>query len=640
MTFKIALISGAAMALTLTGCGQKADTPAPTPPVEKAPASGTDSAPVSTPTMNAYFGDTHIHTANSFDAYIFNVRATPDDAYRFAKGETIKHGAGYDIKLQGPPLDFLAVTDHGEYQGILPAMNNPDHPLSQTATAQAIFGEDAEDPAAAFGQIGISFVISQPIEEIRDQAYMNSIWAETVDAANRHNEPGKFTTFSGYEFTAMRIVSIAQGAAANLHRNVIFKDDAPTQLFSTLDSNNPEDLWAWMDKERAAGRDSLAIPHNSNASNGWMFAKENYAGGPMDAGYITRRRANEPLVEITQIKGTSETHPQFSPNDEWAGHEQYEYFIGSSVEATINEGDYVRKALARGLAIEDEVGGNPYEFGFIGASDTHLGAATLVEEKHWGKFPTDGAGPEGRSSVPPNSAKTWEGAEKSDNRRVLTGAQFSASGLAGVWAESNTRSAIFEAMQRKETFGTTGPRMKVRFFAGAEITADMLANADMLEQAYAKGAPMGGQIDAPSASPGFVAWAIQDPLSAPLQRLQIIKVWTDADGALNEAVYDAACSGGAAVDPSTFRCPDNEASVNVSTCETSPGSGTAELKTFWTDPSYAADQDAAYYVRALENPTCRWSTWDAVRNGTPPNPELPATVQERVWSSPIWIKAN
>ncbi|MCR9079897.1 MAG: DUF3604 domain-containing protein [Hyphomonadaceae bacterium] len=589
-----------------------------------------------TPTKNAYFGDLHVHTRNSFDAYIFATRRTPDDAYRFAKGEVIPHDAGYEIQLDGPPLDFLAVTDHGEYLGVIPFMDDPNHPLSKTMTAQAAFGDDAAASAETFQNIGISFVIGQPIEEIRDQEHMNQIWAQTINAAERHNDPGTFTTFAGYEFTAMTIVSQEAGAAANLHRNVIFRDAAPDQVFSTLDSTNPEDLWAWMDGQREAGIDVLAIPHNSNSSNGEMFALQTYDGAPLTEDYAVTRLRNEPIVEMTQIKGTSETHPSLSPNDEWANFEQYDYFIGSSAKSTVNEGDFVRPSLARGLALAESLGANPYEFGFIGSSDTHIAAATLREDTHWGKFPTDGANPQSRSSVPPEGYTDWADVPNATDRRILTGAKFSASGLVGVWAESNTRDDLFDGMRNRETFGTSGPRMKVRLFAG-DYDASILDAADLLDQAYVNGVPMGGNlVTSEGEAPSLLAWAVQDPLSAPLQRLQVIKVWAE-DGAAREAVYDVACSDGSTPDPQTHRCADNGASVDISTCATEPGTGSGELKAVWQDPSYDPDQVSAYYVRVLENPTCRWSTWDAVRAGTPPNPNLPTTLQERAWSSPIWV---
>jgi hypothetical protein len=622
-------------ALALAAC-------APNTQITTDPEASTPPPAISTvgisPTRNAYFGDVHVHTGNSFDAYIFGVRATPDDAYRFARGDRVRHPAGYDIQLAGPPLDFLAVTDHGEYLGIVPAMNTLSSPLSQTELAKSVFGPDASDPGGSFQRVGFTIVSGDEIEEIYDRSVIDSVWADTVASAERNNEPGRFTAFSGYEFTAM---SPVQGdgppAAANLHRNVIFRGEAPDRLFSTLDSTNPEDLWAWMQGERDAGREVLAIPHNSNASNGEMFALQTYKGSPLTADYAATRLRNEPLVEVTQIKGTSETSPSLSPNDEWADFEQYEYFIGSPVKSTPGAGDFVRTAYQRGLALEETQGFNPYKFGLIGSSDTHIAAATLVEETHWGKFPQDGAGPEARQSVPPDGGMTWDGVEEPGERRLLVSSQYSASGLAGVWAESNTRQAIFDAMQRKETFGTSGPRMKVRFFAGMNYAPDMLEAANLLETAYAHGVPMGGQIGKVhgETGPGFLVWAVRDPLSAPLQRAQVIKVWSDG-GETHEAVHDVACSGGAMPDAQTRRCPDNGATVEISDCSTAPGTGAGELKAFWQDPDFTPELEAAYYVRVLENPTCRWSTWDAARAGKPPNPELPETLQERAWSSPIW----
>lgn len=619
----------------LAGCGQGAETADAPASVEPAASDAPAAAPPErTATRNAYFGDVHIHTKNSFDAYVFGTRSTRDDAYRFARGETIRHAAGFDIQLGGPPLDFLAVTDHGEYLGITPAMADPDHPLSKTETAQAAFGPEATDPATTFQNIGLSFVVGEPIEDIYDGDQIDTVWAETVAAADAHNTPGEFTTFAAYEFTAMRIIDPVLGAAANLHRNVIFRDEAPARLFSTLDSTNPEDLWDWMDGERAAGRDVIAVPHNSNASNGEMFALQTYEGEALTEAYGVQRLKNEPLMEVTQLKGTSETHPMLSPNDEWAGFEQYEYFIGSQVEATVSTGDFARQALARGLAIEDETGANPYAFGLIGASDTHVAAASLVEETHWGKFAGDGT-PVGRLSVLPEGVEDW--ADAGSGGRAVNSSQFSASGLAGVWAEANTRADIFDAMRRRETFGTSGPRMKVRFFAG-DYEAGLIDSPDLLGGAYAGGVPMGGEV-ASDTPPAFLAWAIRDALSAPLERLQIVKTWSE-DGALKEVVYDVACSGGAVPDAETHRCPDNGASVDVATCATDSGTGAGELKAFWRDPAFEAGTDAAYYVRVLENPTCRWSTWDAVRAGAAPNPALDATVQERAWSSPIWVKAG
>ena len=593
----------------------------------------------------ALFGDLHVHTGQSFDAFISNVRATPEDAYRFARGETLRIDAGYDIQLNSP-LDFLAVTDHGEYMGIMPAMATPGSALSQTGFAKSVFGPDAENPAQSFQNVGITIVTGEEIEEIYDRDVIDSAWHRAIEAAERNYEPGRFTTFAGYEFTAMTQVADSKiPAAANLHRNVIFRGEAPDRLFSTLDSPNPEDLWAWMDAQRAAGLDVMSIPHNSNASNGEMFASETYEGGELTAGYAVTRMRNEPVMEISQIKGTSEAHPTLSPNDEWANFELYETFIGSAAKSSPHIGDYARTALARGLGLADTKGFNPFKFGFIASSDTHIGAGPYIEEKFWGKFPADGASPEARHSIPPDGATTWDAVEETetpdgvmrpDMRRLLAASQYSASGLAGVWADENTREAIFDAIRRKETFGTSGPRIRARMFASFGFDSALLSDPDLVAKAYETGVPQGSDLTGSGEAPTILAWAMRDPDSYPLQRLQVVKVWTDAGGTAHEAVYDAACSGGALPDADTHRCPDNGASVNISDCSTDDGTGAGEMKTLWTDPDFDPSRRSAYYVRVLENPSCRWSTWDAARNGTPPNPDMPVLIQERAWTSPIW----
>jgi len=617
----------------LTACGQ-------TQPGDAEPNSaGPATAPVvlgEAVQRRALFGDLHVHTQNSFDAFAFGVRRTADDAYRFAQGEPIAHDGGFQIQLQGKPLDFYAVTDHGEYLGIVRAMSDVTHPLSKTETARSIFGADAVSPAEAFRRIGISFVTGNPIDEINDREAMAAAWQGTVEAAEAHNQPGQFTTFSAYEFTAMRALNLAEAGALNLHRNVIFADSAPSEIMSTLDSVDPADLWRWMDRQREEGHDALAIPHNSNASNGEMFALATQAGEPLPEEQLALRRRNEPLVEITQIKGTSDTHPLFSPNDEWADFEHYPVLIGSNdVLSTPASGSFVRPTLGAGLMAAANGGVNPFEFGLIGSSDTHIAAGTYVEEKHWGKFPLDGSSARARNSIPPEGGN-WDSPAEThggDPHAGATASYYSASGLAGVWAADNTRAEIFAALSRRETFATSGPRMQVRFFAGAYEHL-LLDSSDMIEMAYQEGVPMGGQLVV-SESPTFLVWALQDPQSAPLDRAQIIKVWYD-DAQTREQVFDVACSSGSQVQ-GALRCADNGASVDVGSCEMTAGKGVSELKALWQDPTYEASQAAVYYVRVLENPSCRWSTWDAVRNGTPPNPALPATLQERAWSSPIWV---
>lgn len=504
------------------------------------PETVAETAPPATPdpaSRVALFGDLHVHTGQSFDAFISNVRATPEDAYRYARGEKISTDGGYDVQLDSP-LDFLAVTDHGEYMGIMPVMATPGTPLSQTDIAKTIFGPDAENPAVSFQKIGFTIVSGEEIKEIYDRDVIDSAWHKAIEAAEKFNEPGKFTTFAGYEFTAMTPVEESEiPAAANLHRNVIFRGQAPDRLFSTLDSTNPEDLWAWMDEQRTEGRDVMSIPHNSNASNGEMFASETYEGGELTADYAATRMRNEPVMEITQIKGTSEAHPSLSPNDEWANFELYETFIGSAAKSSPHIGDYARTALARGLGLEDAKGFNPFKFGFIGSSDTHIAAGPYMEKHFTGKFPQDGSSAEARHSIPPGGEKTWDEAEsaagvdtpkgilKPSMRRLLAASHYSASGLAGVWADENTREAIFDAIRRKETFGTSGPRMRARMFASFDFDPSMLEDPDLIAKAYATGVPQGSDISGGDGkAPEILAWAMRDPNSYPLQRLQVIKV--------------------------------------------------------------------------------------------------------------------
>lgn len=592
---------------------------------------------VSNPDRNAYFGDLHLHTKYSVDAYMFGARVSPSDAYRFARGEALLHPGGYEIKLAGPQLDFLAVTDHSEYLGIMPAMNDPDSYLSQHPIAQRMFSTiDRAEIFAAYGAISRSLVSGVPIDEINDQEIISAVWADTIAAADTFYQPGILTTFAGFEYSLGMDLDgdLMTPDIATLHRNVIFRGAAPARAYSALDSTDPEDLWDWMDDLRGGGIESLAIPHNSNISSGLAFQVERFSGAPVDPDYMRQRMRNEPLVEITQVKGTSETHPMLSPNDEWADFELYEVLIPSQVVGEIG-GSYIREALRNGLAMTEGQGVNPFQFGFIGSSDSHVGGGSFDEKGYWSKLGRNDATAQQRGSVPPGNAQSWQGVEL-DPRAQKWFSRWSAAGLTGVWAESNTREAIYDALRRKETFATSGPRMRVRFFAGYDYAESLLDRPDMVAAAYAGGVSMGGDLLSGTVSPGFLIWATSDPRGAPLQRLQIIKGWTVA-GETFEAIYDVACSDGLKPDATSHRCPNNQAEVDLSDCSTSADVGASELKTLWHDPHYDAEQRAFYYVRVLENPTCRWSTWDAVKAGTPPNPDLPATLQERAWSSPIWL---
>ena len=574
----------------------------------------------SNPERNAYFGDLHVHTAYSFDAFVLGTLASPEDAYRFAQGEPLRHPAGFDMKLR-KPLDFFAVTDHAFFLGITLAMADPESPMSKHRNAKELTAVATREGRDTAFRVGAQFTRpgSPRFREIDDPATSRSAWADIIDAANRHNDPGRFTTFIGYEYTS------APGVQ-NLHRNVLFKGDrAPSMPFSSFDSDNPEDLWNWMDGMRAQGIESLAIPHNSNLSNGQMFSLADYAGEPMDADYAATRIRNEPLVEITQTKGTSETHPALSPNDEWAGFEIMSNRVGPRELVEVS-GSYVREAQLNGLRMAEQKGFDPFKFGFVGSSDTHNGSGAGEEAGYWGVVGRMDADGVGRASVPNGS-----GAYSADPAF----ASFSASGLAGVWAEQNTRASIYDAMRRKETFGTSGTRITVRFFAGYDLPA--IDSDTLLGEAYAGGVPMGGDLATRNdQAPTFIAWALRDPLGAPLQRLQIVKGWA-ADGGVQERVFDVACADGGVVDRETHRCPDNGARVDVAHCHVAEETGAPELKTRWRDPDFNAGQRAFYYVRVLENPSCRWSTWDALRAGVEPREGIAATIQERAWTSPIWI---
>lgn len=570
----------------------------------------------------ALFGDVHVHTGLSFDAYIFGIRRTPDDAYRYALGEPIRHANGYDIQLRGGPLDFYAVTDHAEYLGALPEMDNPASPMSLISYARELFSTSREAITRAFGRIAGSTSSGQPLPEVDNREVARTAWQEIQAAADRYYRPGHFTTFAGYEYTA-------SPGSQNLHRVVLFRGarrpDAP---YSALDSANPEDLWSWLDGQRARGIDSIAIPHNSNVSNGLMFELTNRAGAPIDRAYAETRLRNEPLVEISQVKGTSETVPGLSPNDEWAGFENYNILLGTD-RVGRTDGSYVRQALQRGLLIERQTGVNPYQFGLIGSSDTHNAGGPLDEENYFGKTGLNDGTPEARGTAPlPGRPTTGAGATPFY--------RWSAAGLAGVWAERNTREDIFAAMRRRETFGTSGPRIRVRMFAGYGYGTSLLSG-DYADAAYANGVPMGsvltvGQRGAPS----FFALALKDAHSQGIERLQIVKGWVDASGNPQERIYDVACATGTP-SPVTHRCASVTGSVDPRTCRTNARRGAPELRAVWRDPDHLPGARAFYYVRALETHSCRWSTWEALRIGRPPLDSVPATIQERAWGSPVWL---
>ena len=615
------------VAAALAGCAQPEDGPAPDPLAHDSSPSAAVPAVDSNRNRNAYFGDLHVHTMYSVDAFIFGTRATPDDAYRFARGGALAHPAGFDMQL-ARPLDFQAVADHAVFLGMAAAMDDPASAVGTHPLAMAL------RDARTLPQMMAYFLDSLPVmfgtpegRRLLNVDIVRDAWQDIIESAERHNEPGVFTTLIGYEYTT----SGPEGA--NLHRNVIFRgSEVPELPFSRLDSPNPEDLWDWMDGLRALGIEALAIPHNSNRSNGMMFQSTDFSGNAIDAHYANQRLRNEPLVEITQSKGTSETHPMLSPNDEWAEFEISNQRAGSPLPSQ-PQGSYVRDALLGGLGMEDESGFNPYRFGLIGSSDTHNAAGSFREDGYSGKLGISDGTPEMRGSVVLDQTEASVApASPADSKGWGT------SGLAGAWAESNTRDALYDALRRKETFATSGPRIRVRFFAGPGIDQTLLDAEDVIADAYGKGVPMGADLTPGSGSaPGFFVWALRDPDTVPLQRLQVVKGWVESGQAF-ERIYDVACSDGGQVDADSHRCPDNGATVDIATCAVSQDKGAAQLSAVWSDPGYEPGQRAFYYARVLENPKCRWSTWDALRAGAAPNPDMQATLQDRAWSSPIWVK--
>ncbi len=624
---------------------------------------------------NAYYGDLHVHTAYSFDGYAFGTLATPYDAYRFAKGEAIKNPAGFNMQLT-KPMDFYAVTDHAVFLGLVKAAADTSNNFSKNPFAEPYhdlnapekFGTDLISRTKRL--LTFSSFIPNAIKGISDGSLsrqevlgvVRSAWEDTVDAADQFNDPGRFTTFAAYEYTT------SSADMGNLHRNVIFEgtENLPREPFSRAHSANPEDLWSWMDELRSKGVESLAIPHNSNGSNGEMFKSTDWNDNPFNEAYVQKRLRNEPIVEITQIKGTSETHPILSTRDEWAGFEIAPYRVATGALSKV-DGSYVRQAMLKGLTLEKQDIGNPYQFGFIGSSDTHSAASQNDEAAFVSKLGILSSYPEQRGSTPItgiNGQFAYYGNKllsavfptplgkslyvKVDGNVYAGGATptYGASGLAAVWAEENTRDSIYSAFRRKEVFATSGPRLRIRLFAGYDFDQAMLTAPDGVEQAYGKGVTMGGTLLAQDSalndmgSPGFLVMASADPDSAPLQRLQMIKGWVDADGTTHEDIIDIACANGAEVNAETNRCPDNGARVDISDCRISPEVGATQLSTLWHDPNFKADQRAFYYARVLENPTCRWSTWDAIREGVAPRSDLSTTIQERAWSSPIQYRVH
>ena len=639
MKLRLFTASLAVVALaTLGGCGQKTPEPkkveapeaakkaADAPAAQAAVAPAADLQP--NPERNAYFGEEHIHTSWSVDAWVMGNRITgPADALKYAQGETIKHPMGYDIKID-TPMDFMGVTDHSEYVGVTKEANTPGSYVSKLPEAQPMIMKDPtsqEEQNRVFSYL-LKLNSGAPVKALMDPKITSTVWKENVKIADEQNKPGKFTAFCSYEWTSMP-------ENRNMHRNVFFRDCAkvPDYPFSSLDSTRPTELWNWMDAQRKAGNELLAISHNANVSDGWMYPVDvdNTTGRPIDAAWAAARDRNERLVEIKQGKGQSETHPLLSPNDEFASYEMFQALLG--LPANVGRidritGSYARQAYKDGIAMQDTRGYNPYKFGMAGGSDSHNTGSPYRQDNFFGLH-ADADG-----SLERRFAGVLIGGTM-DVRLENPG------GLTGVWAEENTRASIFDAMYRKETFGVSGPHIKVRLFGGWGYNADILKAGDWVKQSYAGGVPMGADLQPmPSGkgtAPAFVVWAVKDPTSANLDRIQIVKGWTQ-NGQSFEKVYDVVWSGDRKPDKWSGRVPAIQSTVDLQKATYTNSVGAAELKTVWADPEFDASLHAFYYARVIEIPTPRWTLIQAVKSGLPPPDIVPLTGQERAWTSPIW----
>jgi hypothetical protein len=582
-----------------------------------------------------FWGDTHLHTSLSMDAGAFGNRLGLDEAYRFARGEQVTASGGQTVRLSRP-LDFLVVADHSDNMGFFPDLFAGKENIVSDPTGKDWYEriQAGDGVAVALELIG-KFSQGQMPEALvygPDSAAYGAAWDATVDAAERFNDPGKFTAFIGYEWT-----SLVMGN--NMHRVVIYRGDqdeagqmVPYTTTPPEGSANPRDLWKWMQKyEKSTGGRVLAIAHNGNLSNGIMFPLEaQWDGKVLDTEYVETRARREPLYEATQIKGDGETHAFLSPNDEFADYETWDIGnldVSAAKTKEMLPGEYAREALKRGLAIEARLGTNPYKFGMIGSTDSHTSLATAQENNFFGKH----------SGAEPNPTRMSHPFMENDNG-VIMGWQQVASGLAAVWATDNSREAIFDAMERKEVYATTGSRMAVRFFGGWSYTLADLNSREPIFTGYDKGVPMGATLPArpkSAAAPTFMVYALRDPIGANLDRIQIIKGWLDDEGETHEKVHDVVWSGDRKVGKDGALAPVGN-TVEAKTATWTNTIGQSELGTVWSDPDFDPKQKAFYYARVIEIPTPRWSTYDAFRFGIDLPEGAPVSTQERAYTSPIW----
>jgi hypothetical protein len=582
-----------------------------------------------------YFGDTHLHTSFSMDAGAFGARLGPRDAYRFARGEQVNSSSGQPVRL-ARPLDFLVVADHSDNMGFFPDLFAGKPEMLADPTGRKWYdmirsgrgGEAAIEIIVAFSH----GTFPQDLMYFPGTRAYKGAWQETIDAAEHYNEPGRFTAFIGYEWTS-------NTGGNNLHRNVIFRDNGdkasqvePFTVYPPYGSDNPVELWKWMAAyEEKTGGSVLAIAHNGNLSSGLMFPTVEAFGKKLDRDYVETRAKWERLYEVTQTKGTGESHPALSPNDEFADFELWDKGnLDGSVAKTnaMLEFEYARPALKNGLTLEQQLGTNPYKFGLIGSSDAHTGLTAMEEDNFFGKTAPQEPSPE---------RLTATFVANKDTGVTIRDWEVGASGYAAVWATDNTRAALWDAMQRRETYATTGPRMVVRFFGGWNFAPEDAQNRLPARVGYTKGVPMGGDLSQArnGAAPSFLVAALKDPIGANLDRIQIVKGWLDSAGELHEKVYDVAWSGDR-VAGADGKVPSVGSTVDVANATWTNTIGAPELITVWTDPDFDPAERAVYYARVIEIPTPRWTAYDARYFGTTPAAGTRMTITERAYTAPIW----
>jgi hypothetical protein len=571
------------------------------------------------PLKNVYFGEQHLHTQNSPDAFALGGRGTWEDAYNWALGKEVKLSTTGMKMKKSTPYDFVAITDHAEYFGIMPRLIDPKDPLSKSDFAKKLQNPkgNPNDPTSAINIILKDILTSTAMPEYVNPKLLQDSWKKYVDVANKFNDPGKFTTLIAFEWT-----SIPNGR--NMHRNVFFRNDTgPKAPFSSFDSYYPQDLWTYQDVQRNESNENFAIPHNGNVSDGWMYSPNKFLGGPMDARYARLQALNEPLTEIIQTKGSSDTHPLLSQNDEFANFELFENMINVGQPGQIKH-SYIRQGLVEGMILEDKLGTNPFKMGIVSGADSHSAYSNNEEFNFHGSHG-------GLDDTP--QKRLHPGMSPSGEPASVVGT----AGATAVWAEENTRASIFDAMKSKETYGTSGPLIRLRFFGGWGFSKNLTNDKNFVEKAYKKGVPMGQDLPKKaSKAPSFAVWALKDPESGNLDRIQIIKGFINKWGRTDEKIYDVAVSDDRKADTKTGKIPPVGNTVDIKKATYTNDIGDTQLSAVWTDPDFDPKQKALYYVRVLEIPTPRWTTYDAARNSLPLLTSVPATIQERAWSSPIW----